>query len=88
MKPDTPQEMAFLDRAKTWTGLIGWCEEMERGEIEAEVGYPVADPSRSISSYLGPGGAPALKSLKPGKLRGGYDPKTMTRAVARDLGLI
>jgi hypothetical protein len=93
---DTPTEMAYLDRAKIWQGLIGWCEEMEGQENEALVGWPGRDPAAMMSSFSGPGGAPALKSPKSGKTKkdhrrdacATYDPKTMSRAVARDLGLI
>jgi hypothetical protein len=86
---DTPTEMAYLDRAKIWQGLIGWCEEMEGQENEALVGWPGRDPAAMMSNFSDPGGAPALKSPKTRKYKPGwYDPKTMSRAVARDLGLI
>lgn len=89
MKPDTPQELACLERAKTWEGLIAWCEEMEGDEIESEVGQPDRDPAVMMSSFSDPGGTPALKRGKTGKFKPGwYDLKTMTRAVARDYGLI
>jgi hypothetical protein len=88
VKIDTPKEIACLDRAAIWEGLIGWCEEMER-EFEAEVGRSGADPAVMMSSLSDPGGTPALKRPKNRQFKPGwYDPKTMTRAVARDLGLI
>jgi len=89
LKPDAPKETACLDRARIWEGLIGWCGEMEGDEIEAEVGQPNRDPAVMMSSFSGPGGTPSLKRSKTGKFKPGwYDPKTMTRAVLRDLGLI
>jgi len=89
MKPDSPKETACLDRARIWEGLIGWCEEMEGDEIEAKVGQPNRDPAVMMSSFPDPGGMPALKRPKSRKSKPGWhDPKTMTRAVARDLGLI
>lgn len=89
MQPDSPKELACLDRAKTWEGLIGWCEEVERDEIGAKVGQHDRDPAVMMSSFSDPGGAPALKRPKTRKVKVGiYDPKTMSRAVARDLGLI
>ena len=33
MTPDTPQEIACLDRAGIWEGLVGFCEEMQKNEI-------------------------------------------------------
>lgn len=88
--------MACLDRVELWEGLIGFCLELEKGEIEAKVGRSDADPSGRVSSFPDPGGAPALKRPKTGspkRMAGGdarltWDPKTMTRAVSRDLGLI
>ena len=32
MRPDTPQELACLERAKLWEGLVGFAEEM--GKID------------------------------------------------------
>jgi hypothetical protein len=62
---------------------------MTTGEIKAKVGQPDRDPAVMMSSFSDPGGAPSLKRGKTGKFKPGwYDPKTMTRAVARDLGLI
>jgi hypothetical protein len=69
---------------------------MSTAEFEAKVGWPGRDPAVMMSSFSDPGGAPALKRPKtrrPKRTAGGdarptYDPETMTRAVARDLGLI
>lgn len=103
MKPDSPKETACLERARIWEGLIGWCEEMERDEFEAEVGRSCPDHVREVSSFSGPGGASALKMPKTKRTAGGDARptnrkqktanrkqllKTMSRAVARDLGLI
>jgi hypothetical protein len=103
MKPDSPKETACLDRARIWEGLIGWCEELEGDEIEAEVGQPDHDPAVMMSSFSNPGGAPSLKRPKTKRTAGGdarpYNGKRqtenrkrllkgMTKAVARDLGLI
>jgi hypothetical protein len=94
MKPDSPKETAYLERAKVWEGLINWCERLEGEEIEAEVGRACPDHVREVSSFSDPGGAPALKRPKTGWPRKGSQAnqklllKGMTRAVARDLGLI
>lgn len=84
MKPDTPQEMACLDRAALWEGLAGWCEEMEREEIEAKVGRPGRDPAVLQRSFTDPGGAPALKKPKPKPKRLPAWWKNASKAVQRD----
>ncbi|MHB9075822.1 MAG: hypothetical protein ACYC6G_20155 [Desulfobaccales bacterium] len=60
------------------------------GEIGAKVGRPGRDPAVMKSNFSAPSGAPSLKSGKTGRKSktGVWDPKTMSRAVARDLGLI
>jgi len=106
MKPDSPKETAYLERAKVWEGLINWCERLEGEEIEAKDGRACPDHVREVSSFSDFGGAPALKSPKPigpekdHRLEAcatNQKPKTknqklllkgMTRAVARDLGMI
>lgn len=84
------REEDCLERIKLWEGLIAWCEEMESAEIEAEVGRPDAGPSGTVSSFSDPSGTPALNIAKTGRKpkKGVWDPKTMSKAVARDLGLI
>jgi hypothetical protein len=81
---DSPKEMACLDQAQLWEGLIGWCEEMERDEIEVEVGRPGRDPAVMMSSFSDPGGAPALNipQKKPKRLPAWW--KNASQAVQRD----
>ncbi|MHB9074641.1 MAG: hypothetical protein ACYC6G_14080 [Desulfobaccales bacterium] len=74
---------------------LGWlkvCLEcsVEATEIGAEVGCKASRRQINQSSFLAPSGAPSLKSVKTGRepKNGVWDPKTMSRAVARDLGLI
>jgi hypothetical protein len=59
------------------------------GEIEAEVGRSCADPAVPEASKDTQSGAPSLKRPKTRKVKVRvYDPKTMSRAVARDLWLL
>ena len=81
---DSPQEMACLDRAELWEGLIGWCEVMEREEIEAKVGRSDADPVLQEASEDPQSGTPALSSPKkqPKRLPAWW--KNASRAVQKD----
>jgi hypothetical protein len=58
------------------------------GAKMAQVGDGLHNPPRAGSSFPDPGGATSLKKTKTRRKKSFYDPKTMTRAVARDLGLI
>lgn len=61
---DSPKEMAYLDRAGLWARLVGFCEELERDENEAEVGRPGIDPVVLQRDFADPGGEPAQKKAQ------------------------
>lgn len=78
---DSQKELDCLGRARLWEGLIGFCEEMDDaggGDLSTDVGCKaMLQKARKTSSN-------DRKTRKTSS----YDPKTMSKAVARDLGLI
>jgi len=82
MKPDTPQEAAYLERAGIWEGLIGWCEEMEGEDKEHRQDACAAGEAKEHRLKT----CATNQKLKTKNYK--LLLKGMTRAVARDLGLI
>jgi hypothetical protein len=81
---DCPKEMACLDRATIWEGLIDFCEELERDQIEAKVGRSDQDRPRAGDQNQGPSGAPAQISppKKPKRLPAWW--KNASKTVQKD----